>query len=72
MPTTAENLLTEKNPGLAAPEAANLVTELEKMAEQYEPLLPVEKQLISWSVALGIITLGLLVWVSYTFFPGGH
>lgn len=42
------------------------------MEEQYEPLLPVEKQLISWSIALGVISLGLLVWISYTFFPGGH
>ncbi len=63
--------LTTK-PEPAGPEEAKLAVELEKMAEQYEPLLPVEKQLISWSVALGVIALGLLVWISYTFFPGGH
>ena len=50
-----------------------LVDEIKKM--EYEPLLPVEKRLIGWSIGLGIILLGLLVWVSYTFFPAagaGH
>jgi len=67
-----DKLPCEEKPTLAAAEEANLVNELQKMAEQYEPLLPVEKRLISWSIALGVISLGLLVWVSYTFFPGGH
>jgi cell division protein FtsL len=40
---------------------------LEKM--EYEELLPVEKKLILWSIAVGIILLGILIWVSYTFFP---
>ena len=35
---------------------------------EYEPLLPVEKQLIAWSLALGLILIVLLVWVSHTFF----
>ena len=35
-----------------------------------KPLLPVEKQLIAWSIGLGLVLLGLLVWVSYRFFPG--
>jgi len=39
---------------------------------EYEELLPVEKKLISWSIAIGFISLGFLVWVSYTFFPAGH
>jgi hypothetical protein len=34
----------------------------------YEPLLPVEKQLIAGSLILGAVLLGLLVWLSYTFF----
>ncbi len=38
---------------------------------EYEPLLPVEKKLIGWSIGLGIVLLGILVWISYTFFPGG-
>ena len=67
-----ENLLVEERLEASGPEEAVLVTELQKMAEQYEPLLAVEKKLISWSIALGIISLGLLVWISYTFFPGGH
>ena len=34
-----------------------------------EPLLPVERKLILWSVGLGIVLLGVLVWLSRTFFP---
>jgi hypothetical protein len=34
-----------------------------------EPLLPVEKKLIAGSLLLGVALLGLLVWLSYTFFP---
>jgi hypothetical protein len=35
----------------------------------YEPLLPVEKKLIAGSLLLGVVLLGLLLWISYTFFP---
>ena len=44
--------------------------EMEKM--EYEPLLPIEKKLITWSLILGVVLLVILVWVSYTFFPAGH
>ncbi|HET7319356.1 MAG TPA: hypothetical protein VFK23_09490 [Nitrospirota bacterium] len=47
-----------------------LSEEIKKM--EYEPLLPVEKKLIGWSIGLGVVLLGILVWVSYTFFPTGH
>jgi hypothetical protein len=47
-----------------------LAEELKKM--EWEPLLPVEKKLIGWSIGLGVVLLGILVWVSYTFFPAGH
>jgi hypothetical protein len=40
--------------------------ELNKM--EYEPLLPVEKKLISWSIGLGVFLLAILIWVSRTFF----
>ncbi len=43
-----------------------LAEELGKLQE--EPLLPVEKSLIAWSIGLGIALLGLLLWLSYTFF----
>lgn len=46
-----------------------LAEELKRM--EWEPLLPVEKKLIAWSIGLGVVLLGILVWVSYTFFPGG-
>jgi hypothetical protein len=39
---------------------------------EYEPLLPVEKKLIAWSIGIGVIALGFLIWVSYTYFPGTH
>jgi hypothetical protein len=35
----------------------------------YEPLLPVEKRLIVVSLILGVALLGVLAWVSTTFFP---
>ena len=51
-------------------EEQKLVDELKKM--EVEPFLPVEKKLVARSIILGVILLGLLVWVSYTFFPAGH
>jgi hypothetical protein len=50
------------------PEQPKVAEELKKI--EYEPLLPVEKKLIGWSIGLGIILLGILVLLSYTFFPG--
>jgi hypothetical protein len=47
---------------------ARFFDEVEKMS--YEPLLPVEKELVIWSITLGAVLLGLLTWVSYTYFPG--
>ena len=46
-----------------------LADEIKKM--EYEPLLPVEKTLIGWSIGLGVVLLGILIWISYTFFPAG-
>ena len=46
-----------------------LAEEIKKM--EYEPLLPIEKKLIAWSIGLGVALLGLLIWVSNTFFPAG-
>jgi hypothetical protein len=46
-----------------------LIDELKKM--EYEPLLPVEKKLIAGSLLLGIVLLGLLMWISHVFFPAG-
>ncbi len=51
-------------------EQPKLAEELKKM--EWEPLLSVEKKLIGWSIGLGVVLLGILVWVSYTFFPTGH
>ena len=50
-------------------EKPKLAEEIKKM--EYEPLLPVEKRLIGWSLILGVFLFGILLWVSYRFFPGG-
>jgi hypothetical protein len=42
----------------------------EEMARiPYEPLLPAEKKLIAGSLFLGLVLLGVLLWVSATYFP---
>ena len=46
-----------------------LADELEQM--EYEPLLPVEKKLIIWSIASGVVLLAILTWAAYTLFPAG-
>ena len=50
----------------AASESPKLAEELRKM--EYEPLLAIEKKLIAWSISLGIAALGVLIWLSETFF----
>jgi hypothetical protein len=51
-------------------EQPKLSEELKKM--EFEPLLPVEKKLVGWSIGLGVGLLFVLYWVSVTLFPGGH
>ena len=58
----------EEVPAVAPPMEAKLIDELQKM--EYEPLLPVEKKLIIWSIGIGVVSLGFLYWISVTFFPG--
>jgi hypothetical protein len=41
----------------------------EMAAAPAEPLLPVEKKLISFSLILGVVLLGLLLWLSQRWFP---
>ncbi len=45
---------------------SDLKKELERM--EYEPLLPIEKKLILWSLVLGVGLIIILVWISHTFF----
>jgi len=47
-----------------APAQAGLVDELKKMEQEYEPLLPVEKRLISYTLILGIVLLVVMVGLS--------
>jgi hypothetical protein len=50
------------------PQEPKLADEIKRM--DYEPLLPIEKRLITWSLVLGVGLLGLLIWVSGRFFAG--
>ena len=52
--------------GVKAAEGPKFAEEIKKM--EYEPLLPVELKLIRWSIALGLVLIAILVWVSHTFF----
>ena len=55
---------------IAHPVSAKQETKAAPEAPEFEPLLPIEKKLIAWSLILGIVLLGILVVVSYTLFPG--
>jgi hypothetical protein len=50
------------------PEKPKIGEELKQMPS--EPLLPIEKKLIGWSLFIGIALLGLFLWISARFFPG--
>jgi hypothetical protein len=50
-----------------AAEEPNIKRELRKMPA--EPLLPIEKKLVGWSLGLGAVLLLVLVWVTWTLFP---
>jgi len=45
--------------------------ELKKMQQEYEPLLPVEKKLIAWSLGIGLTLLAVLYFVS-KLLPDSH
>ena len=52
---------------------AQLADELAKIP--YEPLLPIERKLITWSLILGTVLLAVLLWISSVFFavsPGAN
>ncbi len=50
-------------------EQPKLSDEIKKIP--YEPLLPIEMKLIRWSLGLGVVLMGVLIFVSYTYFPAG-
>jgi len=52
---------------MTSPDRPDIGREIQKL--EAEPLLPSEKKLIAWSLGLGVVLLGLLVWLSHTFFP---
>ena len=53
-----------------AADGSKMSVEMEKM--EYEPLLPVEKKLIGWSIAIGVGLIFFLYRLSVTLFPTGH
>jgi hypothetical protein len=57
-------------PAEQRPTDADTARELAQM--EAEPLLPVEKWLIGGSLALGAALLGVLLWISRTYFPVGN
>ena len=63
----AESQTKPPDPVNAAAEP-KLSEELQKMPS--EPLLPIEKKLVLWSVLLGLFLLGVLVWVNQALFHG--
>lgn len=46
-------------------EEPKLSEELKKM--EHEPLLPIEKKLVGWSIGAGLLLVVLLVWISRSF-----
>jgi hypothetical protein len=53
------------------PENPKIGVELKKMQQEYEPLLPVEKKLIAWSLGIGLTLLVVLYFVS-KLLPDSH
>ena len=51
------------------PDEPQIGDELKRM--EREPLLPIEKRLIVWSLVIGVVLLAFLVWLSSRFFPAG-
>jgi len=42
-----------------------IADELKKM--EHEPLLPIEKKLIVWSIVSGVVLAALLLWIGHVF-----
>ena len=53
--------------GKTMEEPRQIRDELQSMP--YEPLLPIEKKLIGWSLGLGVVLLFILIFISRTYFP---
>jgi len=53
-----------------AHEEIKFAEEIQNM--EYEPLLPIEKKLIAWSITIGVVLLVILYFVSAEWFPTAH
>jgi hypothetical protein len=65
---TASNRRCASLTHIAMSKEPKIGDEIKRM--EHEPLLPVEKRLIVWSLLIGLALLGLLVWMSGRLFPG--
>jgi hypothetical protein len=52
------------------PNKPRIGDEIRKM--EAEPLLPIEKKLIAWSLILGVVLLAILVWTGNSSLPIGR
>ena len=52
------------------PNKPRIGDEIRKM--EVEPLLPIEKKLIAWSLILGVVLLAILVWTGNSSLPIGR
>jgi hypothetical protein len=52
------------------PNKPRIGDEIRKMG--VEPLLPIEKKLIAWSLILGVVLLAILVWTGNSSLPIGR
>ena len=59
--------MNEPNRPTNAPSESEMAREMAAIPD--EPLLPVEKKLIVGSLVLGLVLLGLLLWLSQHWFP---
>jgi hypothetical protein len=61
--------MTERTSSPDPSEEPTLAREMAAIPD--EPLLPVEKKLIAGSLLLGLVLLGVLLWLSQVLFPAG-
>ncbi len=65
---TADNInLFINKKRMTMEEKVKIAKEIEKM--EYEPLMPIEKKLILYSIVLGVALLAIMVFISHTYFP---
>ena len=70
-PKRRDHVLQSQQELRPMPDEPKIGEELKQMQQEYEPLLPVEKKLIAWSLGIGLTMLVVLYFVS-KLLPDGH